>query len=136
MKFTEPAGTNPIDRMTVVGRAQDRIDGPRKTSGTAPYAYEHHAEAPNAAYGWIIGAAIAKGRIRSMNLDDARGAPGVLGIVTANEAGKLFGSMAHGHAAPAGIKQAMFDVVTKHFNGQLDTAKAPAELATAVAAAK
>ena len=89
MKFTEPAGTNPIDRMTVVGRAQDRIDGPRKTSGTAPYAYEHHAEAPNAAYGWIIGAAIAKGRIRSMNLDDARGAPGVLGIVTANEAGKL-----------------------------------------------
>lgn len=89
MKFTEPAGTNPIDRMTVVGRPQDRIDGPRKTTGTAPYAYERHAEAPDAAYGWIIGAAIAKGRIRSMNLDDARGAPGVLGIVTAAEAGKL-----------------------------------------------
>jgi len=89
MKFTEPAGANPIDRMTVVGRPQDRIDGPRKTTGTAPYAYERHAEAPNAAYGWIIGAAIAKGRIRSMNLDDARGAPGVLGIVTAAEAGKL-----------------------------------------------
>ncbi|WP_294308347.1 aldehyde oxidoreductase molybdenum-binding subunit PaoC [uncultured Sphingomonas sp.] len=89
MKFTEPASTNPIDRMTVVGRPHDRIDGPRKTTGTAPYAYERHAEAPNAAYGWIIGAAIAKGRIRSMNLDDARGAPGVLGIVTAAEAGKL-----------------------------------------------
>ncbi|GAM01291.1 aldehyde oxidoreductase molybdenum-binding subunit PaoC [Sphingomonas parapaucimobilis] len=89
MKFTEPAGANPIDRMTVVGRPQDRIDGPRKTTGTAPYAYERHAEAPNAAYSWIIGAAIAKGRIRSMNLDDARGAPGVLGIVTAAEAGKL-----------------------------------------------
>ncbi|QXT35790.1 xanthine dehydrogenase family protein molybdopterin-binding subunit [Sphingomonas sanguinis] len=89
MKFTEPASANPIDRMTVVGRPHDRIDGPRKTTGTAPYAYERHAEAPNAAYGWIIGAAIAKGRIRSMNLDDARGAPGVLGIVTAAEAGKL-----------------------------------------------
>lgn len=89
MKFTEPAGTNPIDRMTVVGRAQDRIDGPRKTTGTAAYAYEHHKEAPDAAYGWIIGAAVAKGRIRSMNLDDARGAPGVLAIVTANEAGPL-----------------------------------------------
>ena len=89
MKFTEPAGTNPIDRMTVVGRAQDRIDGPRKTTGMAPYAYEHHKEAPNAAYGWIIGAAVAKGRIRSMNLDDARGAPGVLAIVTANDAGPL-----------------------------------------------
>lgn len=89
MKFTEPAGTNPIDRMTVVGRAQDRIDGPRKTTGTAPYAYERHADAPGAAYGWIIGSAIAKGRIRSINLDDARGAPGVLGIVTAANAGPL-----------------------------------------------
>lgn len=89
MKFTEPAGTNPIDRMTVVGRAQDRIDGPRKTTGTAPYAYERHADAPDAAYGWIIGAAIAKGRIRSIDLDDARGAPGVLGIVTAGNAGPL-----------------------------------------------
>ena len=89
MKFTEPAGANPIDRMAVVGRAHDRIDGPKKVTGTAPYAYEHHAEAPNAAYGWIIGSAIAKGRIRSMNLDDARGAPGVLGIATAADAGKL-----------------------------------------------
>ncbi|MET3435873.1 aldehyde oxidoreductase molybdenum-binding subunit PaoC [Sphingomonas sp. 1185] len=89
MKFTEPAGANPIDRMAVVGRAHDRIDGPKKVSGTAPYAYEHHAEAPNAAYGWIIGSAIAKGRIRSMNLDDARAAPGVLGIATAADAGKL-----------------------------------------------
>ena len=89
MKFIEPAGTNPIDRMTVVGRAQDRIDGPRKTTGTAPYAYERHADAPDAAYGWIIGSAIAKGRIRSINLDDARGAPGVLGIVTAANAGPL-----------------------------------------------
>ncbi|WP_312488198.1 aldehyde oxidoreductase molybdenum-binding subunit PaoC [Sphingomonas sp.] len=89
MKFTEPAGTNPIDRMTVVGRAQDRIDGPRKTTGTAPYAYERHADAPNAAYGWIIGSAIAKGRIRNIDLDDARGAPGVLGIVTAADAGPL-----------------------------------------------
>ncbi|WP_343527656.1 aldehyde oxidoreductase molybdenum-binding subunit PaoC [Sphingomonas sp.] len=89
MKFTEPSGPNPIDRMTVVGHAQDRIDGPKKTTGLAPYAYECHAEAPDAAYGWIIGSAIAKGRIRAMNLDEARAAPGVLAIVTAAEAGKL-----------------------------------------------
>jgi glucose/mannose transport system substrate-binding protein len=67
---------------------------------------------------------------------DACGKKGMADLKAASEAGKLYGSMAHGHAAPAGIKQAMFDVVTKHFNGQLDTAKAPAELATAVAAAK
>ncbi len=42
MKFDTPATTNPIDRMKVVGKATDRIDGPLKVTGTAPYAYEHH----------------------------------------------------------------------------------------------
>ncbi|CCW18340.1 Periplasmic aromatic aldehyde oxidoreductase,molybdenum binding subunit YagR [Sphingobium indicum BiD32] len=89
MKFDTPAGTNPIDRMKVVGKPLDRIDGPAKTTGMAPYAYEHHREAPNAAYGYIVGAAIAKGRISSMNVADAKAAPGVLAVVTASEAGKL-----------------------------------------------
>ncbi len=89
MKFDAPAGTNPIDRMTVVGRAHDRIDGPHKTTGTAPYAFEHHEEIANPAYGFVLGAAIAKGRIRSMDLRRARAAPGVLAVVTAHEAGTL-----------------------------------------------
>jgi hypothetical protein len=38
---------------------------PLKTTGTAPYAYERHDVAPNAAYGYVVGAGIAKGRIRS-----------------------------------------------------------------------
>jgi glucose/mannose transport system substrate-binding protein len=67
---------------------------------------------------------------------DACGKKGMADLKAASQSGKLYGSMAHGHSAPAGIKQAMFDVVTKHFNGQLDTTKAPEELATAVAAAK
>ena len=70
-------------------RAHDRVDGALKTTGTAPYAYEHHAEVANPAYGYVVGAAIAKGRIASMTLDEARKAPGVLAIVTAAEAGKL-----------------------------------------------
>jgi len=89
MKFDTPAGTNPIDRLQVVGRPQDRIDGPLKTTGTAPYAYEHHDVAPNAAYGYVVGAGIAKGRIRAMDLSAARQSPGVIGIVTAQSAGKL-----------------------------------------------
>ncbi|MGO4837917.1 sugar ABC transporter substrate-binding protein, partial [Rhizobiaceae sp. 2RAB30] len=47
-----------------------------------------------------------------------------------------FGSMAHGHAAPAAVKNAVYDVVTRHFNGELDSAAAAAALAEAVAAAK
>lgn len=89
MKFDTPAGTNPIDRMRVVGKPLDRIDGPLKTSGTAPYAYEHHREAPDPAYGYVVGAAVAKGRVRSIDLDAARQSPGVIAIVTAAEAGKL-----------------------------------------------
>ncbi|WP_343711968.1 aldehyde oxidoreductase molybdenum-binding subunit PaoC [Inquilinus sp.] len=89
MKFDTPAGANPIDRLTVIGRPTDRIDGPLKTSGTAPYAYERHDAVPNPAYGYVVGSAIAKGRITGMELGDAKAAPGVLAIVTAENAGKL-----------------------------------------------
>lgn len=89
MKFDTPATTNPIDRLKIVGRPTDRIDGPLKTTGTAPYAYERHDVAPDAAYGHVLGSAIAKGRIASMDLTAARAAPGVLAIVTAENAGKL-----------------------------------------------
>ena len=89
MKFDTPATTNPIDQGKVVGRAQDRIDGPLKTTGTAPYAYEHHDVAPGQVYGYPVCATIAKGRIRSIDTDAAKAAPGVLGIVTAANAGKL-----------------------------------------------
>lgn len=89
MKFDTPATTNPIDQLKVVGKPVDRIDGPLKTTGTAPYAYERHDVAPNAAYGYIVGSAIAKGRIDSMDISAAKAAPGVIAIVTAQNAGKL-----------------------------------------------
>ena len=89
MKFDTPATTNPIDQLKVVGRPTDRIDGPLKTSGTARYAYERHDAAPQAAYGVVVGSAIAKGRIASIDDQAARAAPGVLGVVTAANAGKL-----------------------------------------------
>ncbi|AWL04896.1 aldehyde oxidoreductase molybdenum-binding subunit PaoC [Massilia oculi] len=89
MKFTKPETTNPIDQMKVVGKPLDRIDGPLKTTGSAPYAYEQHAAAPNAAYGYVIGAAIAKGRIVSIDTTAARRAPGVIAVVTHENAGKL-----------------------------------------------
>lgn len=89
MKFSTPATTNPIDQLKVVGLATDRIDGPLKTTGTAPYAYEQNKVAPHAAYGYVVGAAIAKGRIASIDTEAARRAPGVLAVVTAESAGKL-----------------------------------------------
>ena len=83
MKFDTPATTNPIDQLKVVGQPTDRIDGPLKTTGTAPYAYEHHDVAPNPAYGYVVGAAIAKGRIVVASTPPRRGRPpGVIAVVT------------------------------------------------------
>ncbi|MFW0856010.1 aldehyde oxidoreductase molybdenum-binding subunit PaoC [Cronobacter dublinensis] len=89
MKFDKPATQNPIDQQNVVGRPRDRIDGPLKTSGQATYAYEWHDEAPNAAYGHVVGSAIAKGRITAMDTGAAEQAPGVLAVITAQNAGPL-----------------------------------------------
>ncbi|MEH2529983.1 xanthine dehydrogenase YagR molybdenum-binding subunit [Bradyrhizobium sp. AZCC 1588] len=89
MRFETAATINPIDQLKVVGKPADRIDGPLKTTGTARYAYEHHEGVPNPAYGYVIGSAIAKGRITGMDLTAAKSAPGVRAIVTADNAGKL-----------------------------------------------
>jgi xanthine dehydrogenase YagR molybdenum-binding subunit len=89
MKFDAPAGNNPIDQLKVVGKATDRVDGPRKTTGTAPYAYERHDVVGNQAYGYVLGSAIPKGRIRSFDLARAKAAPGVLTVVTWENAGRL-----------------------------------------------
>ena len=89
MKFDTPATTNPIDQLKVIGKPTDRIDGPLKTTGAAPYAYERHDVVPNQACGYVVGSAIAKGRIASIDLTHARAASGVLAIVTAENAGKL-----------------------------------------------
>ncbi|MCI0755171.1 aldehyde oxidoreductase molybdenum-binding subunit PaoC [Teichococcus vastitatis] len=89
MKFDTPATTNPIDQLKVVGQPVDRIDGRLKTTGQAPYAYEHNDAVRDHAYGYVVGAAIAKGRITGMDLRAARAAPGVLAVVTAENAGAL-----------------------------------------------
>ena len=82
MEFNAPAGTNLFDRARIVGKSTPRIDGPLKTAGQAPYAAERHDVAPNAAYGFIVGAAIAKGRVTAIDTEAARAAPGVLGVIS------------------------------------------------------
>ena len=67
---------------------------------------------------------------------DACGKKGIKDLAEANSNGKLFGSMAHGHANPAAVKNAIYDVVTREFNGELTSEEAVKELVTAVEAAK
>jgi glucose/mannose transport system substrate-binding protein len=67
---------------------------------------------------------------------DACGQQGMKDLAEASASGKLFGSMAHHHAAPAAVTSAVYDVVTAEFNGEMDAKAAAAELVKAVAAAK
>ncbi len=109
MKFDTPATTNPIDRMKVVGQPVDRIDGKRKTTGTARYAYERNDAAPSAVYGYIVGAAIAKGRIERIDSAEAKAAPGVLAVVTHENAGTVAKAQAHTARMLAGPDVQHFD---------------------------
>lgn len=87
MKFDRPATTNPIDNLKIVGRPIHRIDGALKVTGQATYAYEGHEPDLDYAYGYPLGAAIAKGRILSMDTEAAKSAPGVLAVVTTLDVG-------------------------------------------------
>src|SRR6202000_129181 len=89
MKFDRPASFNPIDQLKIIGHATDRIDGPLKTTGTAGSSYERHDEVAAPAYDYVVGSAIAKGKIASIDLAAAKAAPGVLAVVTAANGGKL-----------------------------------------------
>ncbi|MFG1265132.1 aldehyde oxidoreductase molybdenum-binding subunit PaoC [Xanthobacter aminoxidans] len=89
MKFETPAADNPIDQLKIIGQPVSRIDGPLKTTGTAPYAYERHDVAPDAAHGFVVGATIARGRITALDTSAAEAASGVVAVVTAANAGPL-----------------------------------------------
>lgn len=69
---------NPVseNRSGLIGKGVDRYEGRLKVTGQAPYAYE--VEAPSKpAYGFLVGAPIARGRIRSVDITAAQAAPGV-----------------------------------------------------------
>jgi glucose/mannose transport system substrate-binding protein len=64
---------------------------------------------------------------------DACGQRAMKELAAASRGNTLVGSLAHGHASPTAVKNAFYDVITRHFNGQLDDRKA---LAAMVAAAR
>lgn len=128
MKFETPAGTNPIDLGKVIGKPVDRVDGPRKVCGTAPYAYERWDAAPNPVYGVVVASTVAKGRITRIDTADAKRVPGVLAIVTHENAGKLAKAKAHTAHMLAGpnvehYHQAVALVVAETFEQARDAAK-------------
>ncbi len=67
---------------------------------------------------------------------DACGQKGMADLAMAAKSDTLMGSMAHGHAAPAAVKSAVNDVVTNHFNNDVSSEDAVAQLVNAIDGAK
>ena len=70
-----------------IGAPLDRIDGPQKVTGTAPYAYEHGVEYP--LYLYPLQSDIAKGRVARIDASAAEALPGVVIVITHENAPQL-----------------------------------------------
>jgi xanthine dehydrogenase YagR molybdenum-binding subunit len=70
-----------------IGAAIDRLDGPDKVKGAATYAGEWLVESP--AYLYPVQATVATGRVTGFDLSAATTEPGVLAVLTPDNAGPL-----------------------------------------------
>ncbi len=98
-----------------LGDGTDRVDGRLKVTGRAPYAYEH--KVPNAAYGVLVMSTIPSGRILSMDTAAAERSPGVLLVMTHQNASK-YATLQNKdpQAPPGGNVQVLQDDVVRYAN--------------------
>jgi glucose/mannose transport system substrate-binding protein len=87
------------------------------------------------AFNVVKGSVPARTDVPNDAFDDC-GKKGMKDLAEAASSNSLLGSLSQGHGAPAGVKNAMYDVITAHFNGEMSAQEAAEELATAVAAAQ
>jgi len=83
------------------------------------------------AFNVVKGSVPARTDVPDTAFDDC-GKKGIKDLAEANGKGTLVGSMAHGHAVPAAVKNAFYDVITRQFNGQIDSKTAVKEMVAAV----
>jgi xanthine dehydrogenase YagR molybdenum-binding subunit len=75
---------------TYFGKPTSRIDGHAKVSGAAKYAGEYNV--PGLAHGFVVSSAIAKGRIKRIDFEDAMAVDGVVAVFTHANRPKLAAS--------------------------------------------
>src|SRR3981081_4687305 len=74
--------------LSVIGKAQPRVDGPLKVSGKAMYTSDHNF--PGMLYAVPVCATIANGEVQRIDTSAASMMPGVRAIFVRNSIGKLF----------------------------------------------
>src|SRR6266700_1114791 len=73
--------------MRAIGAPLDRIDGAQKVTGAAKYAYEYPVE--RVTYVFPVQSTIAKGRVGSIDASAARALPGVVTVLSHENAPRL-----------------------------------------------
>ena len=99
-----------------VGAPLNRVDGRLKVTGGARYAAEFAV--PNVAHAVIVTSTIAKGRVRRMDTAAAERAPGVLAVLTPQNAPRLPQQQAAPGAGPAMRVPTLMQDDAVHYNGQ------------------
>jgi xanthine dehydrogenase YagR molybdenum-binding subunit len=70
-----------------IGESLSRLDGPQKVTGTAPYAYEHRFDKP--LYLFPVESGVTRGRVMRIDASDAEALPGVVTVLTHENAPRL-----------------------------------------------
>src|SRR3989442_3915498 len=79
--------TRPSHALPLIGPGVDRVDGPLKVAGAAHYPSDFSF--PNLAHAVLVQSTVAAGRIRRIDTGTADAAPGVLAVITHENAGRL-----------------------------------------------
>ena len=98
------------------GQPLNRIDGRAKVTGGARYTAEWPIE--NLAYGVIVQSAIARGAITSIDAAPASAAPGVIAVLTADNAPRLPQGGRAGVNPPAGRVLSLLQTREVRYNGE------------------
>lgn len=111
-----------IVKAGAIGQPFSRVDGQLKVKGEATFAAEYKVE--NCAHGALVFSSIARGKIQSIDSSLAASAPGVIAVITHENAPKMkktavFGSESAG-TTPGAAASSILYLNTKevYFNGQ------------------
>ena len=102
--------------MTQVGKPLNRVDGKLKVTGGAQYSAEFPLE--NLAYAVCVSSTIARGRIKNIDTTAAEALPGVLGIITHENAPNLQLVESFAHGGQAAEKRQPLQEPIVHHSGQ------------------
>lgn len=114
--------------------AMFKVDSDEKKAAQATMASDIMSPEFQIAFNTVKGSVPARTDVPNDEFD-ACGQQGMEDLANANENGTIVGSIGHGHANPAAVKNAIYDVVTAHFNGEYDSQTAVEELVNAVESA-